>query len=200
MSEKKADYLDPSVSRDLHRLAEKVRELGDPVRALILFQEVLVYDIRLDDHVGVAQAFWSMGMCFKHLFGSTKMVLFAKLCRQRAEDSLKEAREHNLERELAPALLLLGQAALLLGDPEEAVRHFEEMLNHFDGVGRPEAERGDYIYHLGEALCRLGRVKEGVSMIHQGLSHIRQHRGEMEAEPVGCFLADVWESGGEMRL
>ncbi len=90
------------------------------------------------------------------------------------------------------AYFTLGEMEMLEEDFEKAVGDYKLALEHYLGS---LAERGNYTYHLGEALYRKGDKEKGVRVMLKGVEEIK--RG---VDKVDSFLVNVWLSGGYMRL
>ena len=105
---------------------------------------------------------------------------------------LEIAKEKKLKNKLSTSYFRLGEIAMLVDDFALASRCYQQSLDCYVG---PESERGDFIYHLGEAFYRKGNKKKGKKTMFEGLKIIQNNRKEVDS-----FLINVWESGGHMRL
>lgn len=114
------------------------------------------------------------------------------MARKDAEASLAIAELHKLETVLGSSYFRLGEIDMLFEDYDSAVENYQRSLDHYHGT---DCERGDYRYHLGEALYRLGKKEEAKEQLYLGLKEIQDH-----ADQVDSFLVHVWESGAHMRL
>jgi tetratricopeptide (TPR) repeat protein len=176
----------------IHIEAEVEREKDNLLEALKLLEEAIVEYQKEADYEGIAQALQSRELTYKHLFLVSKDEIFAILARKDAEASLEITQKNNLTSRLGSCYFRLGDVEILFENYEQAAENYQKALDNYSGTN---SEKGDYIYHLGTALGKLGKTEEAEKMMLQGLSEIQKNRGEVDA-----FLTHVWESGCLMRL
>lgn len=114
------------------------------------------------------------------------------MARKDADTSLEIAQGHDISEKLGSCYFRIGEVNMLFGEFDKAVDNYQKAQENYQGTN---AERGDYRYHLGEALYRSGNRQEGKEVLLQGLKEIEEN--EKEVDP---FLFHVWQSGCYMRL
>jgi len=179
-------------TNSFHQQAEVAREQDQHLKALKLIEEAFLEYQQRQDYEGFAQALQSRCLTYKHLFLLSSDQVFATLAQKDAEASLVLVELHNLETMRGSSYFRLGEIAMLFSDYSLAVDHYRQALTNYAGTN---CEKGDYRYHLGEALYRLGKKEEGKRELEQGLKEIQDYSQEVDD-----FLAHVWESGAHMRL
>lgn len=175
-----------------HSQAEEAREQDNHLEALQLIEEALLAYQQTSDYQGFAQALQSRCLTYKHLFLLSQDQAFAILARHDAEASLELAKLHDLTEMLGSSHFRLGEISMLFEDFPQAIKHYQQALENYVGTN---CEKGDYRYHLGEALHRSGDKEVGLQQLQQGLKEIQDHRDEVDS-----FLANVWESGAHLRM
>lgn len=178
-------------AQKLHSKAEQARESDNHQLALELLDGAILKYQKDGNYSGVAEALQSRVLTFRHLFFQTDDFSFAIIAQKEAEASLEIARKHAREK-ISSSYFRLGECAMLFKNYSEAVLNYQEAIDTFDGS---QAEKGDYRYHLGEALVRAGRREIGMKIFLKGLSEIEQGRPDVDP-----FLANVWQSGAHMKL
>ena len=177
---------------EFHRKSEDAREKDNHQEALdLIAQAILGYETKAD-FKGLSKAYQSRVLIYKHLFLLTKDKKYLDLAKKDALRSLEIARVHELSEVLGSCYFRIGEIDMLAEDFESAIRTYEKSLGNYSGSN---AEKGDYRYHLGEAVYKKGDKSRGKKLMFQGLSEIQQNRSEVDA-----FLVHVWESGAYMRL
>lgn len=142
------------------------------------------------NYIGLAGVERSRFANYKHLFLKTNQNKYRELALKASENALQIALEHD-----APTshyYFGVGEALMLFGRYNKAAKYYQESLNHYAGT---DTERGDFRYHLGEALYRAGNKADGKRFILEGLREISDHRDQVDP-----FLVHVWESGANLRL
>ena len=175
-----------------HSQAEIAREEDRHLEALKLIEEALIDYQKAKNYEGFAQALQSRCLTYKHLFLLSKDQAFAITARQDARASLELVELHDLQIMRGSSYFRLGEMEMLFEDFTQAVDYYRQALVNYTGTG---CEKGDYRYHLGEALYRSGDKEEGRRELEQGLQEIQDN-----AHQVDSFLAHVWESGAHMRM
>jgi len=176
----------------LHLQAEDAREQDKHLEALKLIEAAFFEYQQDQNYEGLCQALQSRCLTYKHLFYLADDQVFAIMAQKDAEASLAIAKLHDLKNLFGSSYFRLGEITMLFDDYSHAVEYYKQSLDHYFGT---ECEKGDYRYHFGEALYRLGKKKEGKKQLKQGLREIQDNSQE-----VGSFLFHVWESGAHMRL
>lgn len=179
-------------SNSLHAQAEDAREQDKHLEALELIEASFLAYQQDKNYEGLCQALQSRCLTYNHLFYLADDQVFAVMAQKDAEASLAIAKLHNLKNLLGSSYFRLGEIAMLFDDYSQAIKQYRKSLVHYIGT---DCEKGDYRYHLGEALYRLGEKKEGKEQLEQGLKEIQDN-----SDQVDSFLFYVWESGAHMRL
>ncbi len=175
-----------------HQLSEEAREQDKHPEALKFIEEAIVNYQQEKNYEGLSQALQSRFLIYKHLFLLTKDNVFAFMGQKDSQTSLWISQKYNLQKTIGSCYFRLGEAAMLFEKYKEAVEQYQKAINNFYGF---KAEKGDYRYHLGEALYRSGEKKEGKEKMLQGLQEIQKNK-----KGVDPFLIHVWESGCHSRL
>ena len=179
-------------TNSFHSQAETAREEDKHLEALQLIEAALIEYQQAKDYAGFAQALQSRCLTYKHLFLLHNDRVYALLAQHDAQASLAIAQLHDLKTLLGSSYFRLGEIAMLFDDYGQAVEYYQQALANYHGTN---CEKGDYQYHLGEALYRLGQKAEGKKELVQGLQAIQANAHEVDS-----FLAHVWESGAHLRL
>lgn len=175
-----------------HRKAEELRECDEHLPALQAIEEALVEYQKAGDYYGFSQALQSRVLIYKHLFLLAGDSAYLTLATHDAQASLEIATQHNVNDILSSCNFRLGEVSLLSENYSRAREYFQASLDLFAGA---PAEKGDYLYHLGEAVFLEGDRLKGKSLMLSGLDSIRSN-----SSSVGPFLAHVWESGCLIKL
>lgn len=179
-------------AKEHHRQAEELRESDKHLEALKELDQAIVLYQEDKDYFGICEALQSRVLTFKHLSFLTKDTTFAIIAQKEAEASLEVAQKHNIDEKLGSCYFRLGEIAMVFEDFPGAIDWYQKALEDYRGG---LSEKGDYRYHLGEALYRGGQKAEGKKTIFEGLGEIQN--GAHEVNP---FLVHVWESGLHMKL
>jgi len=178
---------------------QELHEKGWKKREEELFEEALVYlEVALKRAVEereyeiAVDVLKDRCLVWKHLFLVSREEGFAVLAKKDAEGMLEIARKQKLEKKLGTSYFRLGEVAMMVGEFERAVGYYQQALEHYQGS---LAEKGDYRYHLGEAMYRAGDKSDGEQMMLEGIEEIKKGAREVDS-----FLVNVWMSGGYMRL
>lgn len=179
-------------AKEHHMQAEKLRESDKHLEALKELDQAIVLYQEDHDYLGICEALQSRVLTFKHLYFLTKDTTFGIIARKEAEASLEVAQRHNIGEKLGSCYFRLGEIAMIFEDFPKAIDWYQKSLESYQGS---LSEKGDYRYHLGEAMYRSGQKEEGKKTIFAGLDEIQS--GAHEVDP---FLVHVWESGLHMKL
>jgi tetratricopeptide (TPR) repeat protein len=179
-------------SSELHKKADQAREEEKYDDALAFIKRAIDNYEEEKNYEGLSRAFQSRVLIYKHLFLLFGHQEYINLAAGDAGRSLKIAEEHNLTNVFGSGYFRLGEIAMLSQDYKKAIRDYGHALDLYVGT---MVEKGDYRYHLGEALYKDGEKENGKEIILQGLKEIQDNAPEVDS-----FLAHVWESGCYMRL
>lgn len=178
--------------QELHTKGGQLREEDKHDEALQYLTLAIVAYQKEGNYRGLIDALKDRTLTWKHYFLLTNDKVYALLAQKDAEAMLAVAQEYNLEDKLDTAYFRLGEVAMLFDDYRSAIDYYNKALVVYRG---PLSEKGDFRYHLGEAVYRSGDKIKGKKTILAGLKEIRQGAGELDP-----FLIHVWESGVHMRL
>lgn len=181
-----------SPARELHNQADVLREQAQHVESIKLLDEAIILYQKDHDYEKIAGALLSRLLNYKHLTLQTHDEVFLQMTKRDGELSLWIAEKYGFRDLLGSCHFHLGEVAMLAKDYPGAIEQFKLALEHFKG---PDTERGDYRYHLGEALYRGGQKGEGKQTMLIGLKEIQDN-----ADKVSPFLAHIWESGCDLKL
>lgn len=179
-------------AQELHILGEKLREKDKLKEAAdVLTLAVVKYTIS-KDYEGLADALQSRFLTWKHYYLLFHKRDYLKLAHEDAKASLFTAKRKNIRKKLASCYFRLGEYYMLRNFYQKASHYFRKAIFFHRGK---LSEKGDYRYHLGESIYRLGKKKEGKVMILEGLSEIEKGKDKIDE-----FLFNVWKSGCLMKL
>ena len=176
----------------LHKLGSNAREKDDLNSALLFLDQAILGYQKESNYGGLVDALKDRFLTWKHYFLNTDDVMFAILARKDAEAMLAISQDKGLSDKLSTSYFRLGEVMMLFEDFQSAVKFYKKSLKYYSGS---LSEKGDYRYHLGEALYKNNQKKKGVKEMLKGLSEIK--RGASEVQD---FLIHVWESGCHLRL
>jgi tetratricopeptide (TPR) repeat protein len=189
---KKLSDLSSFPPKKLHGLGSDAREKDRHLEALQYLDHAIVGYQKEENYVGIIGALGDRGLTWKHYFLLTEDKVYAVLAKKDAEARLEIVKEKGLDDRLSQAYFLLGEAEMLFEDYSKAIEHYQKALKFYKGS---LSEKGDYRYHLGEALYRNNQKEKGKNTMIKGLEEIKSGASE-----VSDFLIHVWKSGCHMRL
>lgn len=176
----------------LRKKGEKLREATKFHESLIALDEAIIEFQRTGDFDELIITLKDRSLTWLHLYNFSKDLSYAILCKNDAASMVEIAKAKKLNSSLAISYFTLAKANVLLNEYKEAVTNYQLALDRYEGS---TAERGDYRYHLGEAICHTGDVKRGIPIILDGLQEIRAGKGKVDE-----FLTKVWETRALMIL
>jgi tetratricopeptide (TPR) repeat protein len=179
-------------SKQLHEKGSNFREKDNHLEALQCLDAAIVGYQRDGDYRGIVDVLKDRVLTWKHYFLLTSDEVYAIFAKMDAEAMLSVAKMKKLEKKLATSYFRLGEVEMLFINYKKAVYFFKKSLKHYEGS---VSEKGDYRYHLGEALYRLGKKSEGKKTMLKGLNEIERGKGEIPS-----FVVNVWKSGCYARL
>ena len=174
-------------TKKLHEQAENLREQDKLQDALKLYEEVSIKYQKEENYSGLVEALGGRCLTYKHLFLSSHDFSFAIIAKHDALSSLEIAEKFNLKDKLYRCYFRLGEMEILFKNYKKAIVYYQKSISLYPS---DDAEKGDFIYHLGEAQCLKGDTKNGLENLSLGLIKIRQFRDSTDS-----FLINVWESG-----
>lgn len=180
-----------SVER-LHEQADILREQGQTLAALNLYNHALVSYQKKYDYNGILDVFLGRLISWQHLFNHEEDKVYAILARKEAESFLALANEHGIHDRDHHLHFLFGKTCIFLKDFPRAEIEFQQAVELYP---HDDAERGDWLAHLGEAIYKNGRKEEGEKVILEGIQHIQAHQQKEDS-----FKINVWISGAYLRL
>jgi len=184
--------LNKSSAKKLHSQGALLREKDKHIEALQILTLAIAKYQEEKNYRGMVDALKDRVLTLKHLALLTEDPSFKILAMKDAEAMLEITEKFDLEDKYHTAYFRLGEVSMINGDFKKAVENYQKALATYVG---PLSERGDYRYHLGEAIYKIGDTKKGKETILKGLKEIR--KGASEIDP---FLIHVWESGAHLRL
>jgi tetratricopeptide (TPR) repeat protein len=180
-----------SIAVKLHQKAEKLREQDKHLQALKISDKAFIAYQKEKNYLGLCSLLQSRVLIYKHLFLITQDLCFVVLAQKEAESSLLICQENKLDI-LYTCYFRLGEIFMLFKDYKNAILNYQKALALYPKIN---SEKGDYQYHLGEALYKNGDKKSGLKSILEGLKIIRENSLKTDS-----FLIHVWESGCLLKL
>lgn len=177
---------------ELQKEADILREEGKSLKAIDVYNQAIVRYQEDKDYSNMMGALTGRLLSWKHLFYKTEDKIYAIFVKKEAEEMLEIAKEHNLLNRLYLIHFLNGTSAILLKNYSSAETEFKKAIELYPFEN---AEKGDWIAHLGDAMYRNGKKQEGKNMILQGVSLIKGRSSQIDS-----FLLNVWVSGAYLRL
>lgn len=177
---------------ELQKEADKIREEGESLKAINLYNQSIVSFQESKDYSSMIGALTGRLLSWKHLFYKTEDNTYAIFVKKEAETILEVAKAHHLMDRLFLIHFLNGTSAILLKDFDSAEKEFSKAIDLYPS---DNAEKGDWIAHLGDAMYRNGKKEEGKKKILQGIDIIKQKSSQIDS-----FLFNVWVSGAYLRL
>lgn len=172
--------------------ANTLREEGKTLDALNLYNQALVGYQQKHDYDGILNALCGRLISWQHLFNEKEDKVYAILARKEAESVLAIAQEYNIHDRDYLIHFLLGKSCIFLKDFNCAEIEFKKAI---DLLSKDDAQKGDWLAHLGEAVYKNGRKEEGERIILEGVQQIQKHQNEFNS-----FQINVWISGAYLRL
>lgn len=169
-----------------------LRERARHRAALAVLDRALRLALDQKDFAGAVEALGARCLTWKHLHQLTGDKAYIALAQSDAAASLFITEEKSLKYHLHSSHFRVAEILMYFKNYPQAIKHYKLALRHYRGT---KAEKGDFRYHLGEALFREGQKKLGKATILKGLKEIQDNRREVDS-----FPAHVWESGALMRL
>ncbi len=176
----------------LHKLGGKLREEDKLEESVIYETLALVKFAKAKDYAEVSDTLQSRFLTWKHLFLLTKDDVYLELAMKDAQASLSITQRLKVKGFHSKCYFRMGEAYMLEGDYKSAVPNYTKALKFYNGS---LSEKGDYRYHLGEALYRSGNKKLGKEEMMKGLQEIENGKSGVDS-----FVFNVWKSGCLMRL
>jgi tetratricopeptide (TPR) repeat protein len=176
----------------LQKEADLLREEGKSLKAIDVYNQAIVLYQQEKDYSNMMGALTGRLLSWKHLFYKTEDKIYAIFVKKETEGMLEIAKEHHLLNRLYLIHFLNGTSAILLKDYSSAEIEFKNAVELYP---LENAEKGDWIAHLGDAMYRNGKKEEGKKMILQGVSLIKERSSQIDS-----FLFNVWVSGAYLRL
>lgn len=178
--------------KELQEQADKIREDGKSLMAIDLYNQAIVRYQEEKDYDNMIKALTGRLLSWKHLFYKTDDKIYAIIVKSEVETMLEIAKEHRLFDKLYLIHFLNATSAILLNDYCSAEKDFSKAVQLFPFEN---AEKGDWIAHLGDAMYRNGKKEEGKETLLQGVEIIK-----LRASQIDSFLFNVWVSGAYLRL
>lgn len=177
---------------ELQKQADVLREEGQSLKAVDIYNHAIVRYQEDQDYVNMMEALTGRLLSWKHLFYKTDNNIYAIFVKKEAEAMQEIAKEHDLLDKFYLIHFLNGTSAILLKDYSSAEKEFIQAIKFYPF---DNAEKGDWMAHLGEAMYRNGKKEEGKEMILQGVQRIRDKSFQIDS-----FFFNVWISGAYLRL
>lgn len=181
-----------ATATELQKQADVLREEGQSLKAIDVYNQAIVRYQENKDYANMIGALTGRLLSWKHLFYKTEDKIYAIFVKNEAEGMLEIAKEHQLLNIMYLIHFLNGTSAILLKDYPVAEREFSQAVESYPN---DNAEKGDWMAHLGETIYRNGRKDEGKKLILQGV-----HIIEEKSSQIDSFLFNVWVSGAYLRL
>jgi tetratricopeptide (TPR) repeat protein len=177
---------------DLQKEADILREEGKSLKAIDTYNQAIVDYQQEKDYSNLMGALTGRLLAWKHLFYKTNNKIYAIFVKKEAEAMLEIAKENDLLDRLYLIHFLNGTSSILLKDYSSAENEFCKAVDLYPIAN---AEKGDWIAHLGDAMYRNGKKENGKILILKGVEIINEKSNQIDS-----FLHNVWVSGAYLRL
>lgn len=181
-----------SSPENLREQADILREEGKTLDALNLYNHALVRYQQDHDINGILGVLCGRLISWQHLFNHEEDKVYAFLARNEVETILTIAQDYDIHDKDHLIHFLFGKSCIFLKDFERAEIEFKKAVDLFP---YNNAEKGDWLAHLGEAIYKNGRKEEGERVILEGVEQIQTHKNNEDT-----FKIHVWISGAYLRL
>ena len=175
----------------IHQKAEKLREEEKFDEALKLYDRVIWGYGKEKNMAGVAEALQGKVLTYKHKYARKRNEQYLKMAKGCAKSSLEIIDKYKIKDMYASGYFRMGEVCRLSNDYNEAVKNFDKAYK----LAGKNKERGDYLYHLGEAVCKNGKKILGKRKIIEGMKLIEKDKSRLDS-----FIYNVWLSGANLRL
>ncbi len=140
----------------LYQKGEALREKDKHLEALQVLDEAIVRSVEAKNYRNLIDSLKAKVLTWKHLFLLTKDPAYRILARKDAESVLQISTQFDVKHKFHTAYFRLGETDMLFEDYSKAIINYEKALETYTGS---IAEKGDYRYHLGEAVYKNGDKK-----------------------------------------
>lgn len=172
--------------------ADRLREEGKTLEALNFYNHAIFGFQKEHNYKSILDVLCGRLISWQHLFNKEEDEVYALLARNEAVTMLDIAQKYQIHDRDHLIHFLFGKSNIFLKDFAQAEIEFKKAIELYPN---DNAEKGDWLAHLGEAIYRNGRKEEGVSVILQGVEQIKRHENEVDS-----FRINVWVSGAYLRL
>jgi tetratricopeptide (TPR) repeat protein len=179
-------------SDELHNKGARLREEDKHIDALQYLTLAIVFYQKEGRYKELVDALKDRCLTWKHLFLLSKDKACLILALKDAEAMLSITEEYKLKDRYGTSYFRLGEITMLFKDYQKAAIYYQKAIYNYVGS---LSEKGDYRYHLGEAIFRSGEKKKGKITVLEGIGEIK--KGSSRVDP---FLVHVWESGAYIKL
>ncbi len=177
---------------DYHHQAEEQREKDNHFQALKLIQKAIDSYKKEKNFSGLAEAFQSRVLIYKHLYLLEKDKKYLTSAKKDAALSWQIVRKYKIKEKISSCYFRLGELQMIAKNYPQAENYFQKAVDFFQGN---PAEKGDLTYHLGEAVFLKGEKEKGKKLLLQGLKIIQDNQDKVES-----FAFKVWQSGCLLKL
>lgn len=183
---------EPANTKEWQIQANRLREEGKSLDAIALYNKLIVQQQQEHQHLPMIEALTGRLLCWKHLFYQTEDKIYAIFVRKEAEAMLEIAKAYGITEKVHLLHYLLAKAAQLQKDDLAAELDFQRAVELYPV---DNAEKGDWMAHLGAAMYANGKKAEGQKVLLQGVQKIQAHQSDLDP-----FFYNVWVSGAYLRL
>jgi len=176
----------------LSQLGSKLREQDKHLQAATTLTQAIILAQQEGNFRLLIDCLKDRCLTWKHFFLLTNDSVFITLAQKDAESMLAIATDKKLSDKLATSYFRLGEIAMEAQNFSQAVSYYQKSLHHYH---QPDAEMGDYTYHLGEALYKNGQKETSLIKFDEGIKILQQYQPSTDS-----FVYHVWLSGAYLRL
>lgn len=179
-------------SLELQKKGDQLREAGQSLQAIDIYNQAIVQYQYEGDYSSMLESLTGRLLAWKHLFYKTQDKIYAFFVKNDVESMLEIINEHKLLDKLYLVYYLQGNTESLLKNYPGAEKAYSQALKLYP---YDNAERGNWMTHLGDILYKNGKKVEGKRMMLQGIAKIQEKSSEVDS-----FFSNVWLSGAYLNL
>jgi tetratricopeptide (TPR) repeat protein len=183
---------DKFIPSEVYKEAERLREEGQTLNGLNLFNIAIVEYQKQGNYIGVIKSIEGRFICWHNLFVRTKDKIYAIFAKNDADAMMEIAEEHKIFELDYQLHYYKGKTNTFLKNYYAAENEFRIAIETYP---EDNSEKGDRVAYWGYVTYLTGNKEKGKQLLLDGIKQIEQH-----AEKADSFLVHIWLSGAYLRL
>lgn len=180
-----------TLAQRLHLQGTTLREQDKHQEAMAVLSQALLLAIAEKDLTTATGVLGDRALVWKHQFLLTHVSECVRCAEADTKLMMMFAQDKRVKNYVAKSYFLMGEITMLKKEYTQAIEWYQKAIDAMADT----AEKGDFVYHLGEALYRAGKKQDGLAAFKIGLTLLMDHEAEVDS-----FLFHVWLSGLNLRL